>query len=138
MKQAFIAAMFLLSSVLLFAQEKEGYNQTLPATNQADTAGLASSTETIEVEGCVTQDGYRDFVLTDRSGLTYYINGDRKQLAHMTGQEVRIAAIASPSRNPTSPGAIAAAASPEGISPHLTIIRLHRIADRCQSKAASR
>jgi uncharacterized protein DUF5818 len=133
MKHMCIVAMFLFSTSLLFAQAREGYDQTLPATNQADTAGLASSTERITVEGCLTQDGYRGFVLTDTSGLVYYMNGDRKKLTHRVGQEVRIAGIASPSRNPSTPGAIAAAASPEGVAPHLTIISIHRVADSCRS-----
>lgn len=133
MKHTFMFALILLSGSLAMSQPNENYTQWMPISNQADTAGFASSTENIRVDGCLTRAGHREFMLTDASGLHYYMNGHRKQLEQMAGQEVHIAGIASPSRNPSTAGAIAKAASPEGVSPHITIISVHGIAASCPS-----
>lgn len=122
-------------------QSQSGSQASQTSTSQAGEMG-ANSGQTQKVEGCLSgTDG--NFSLTDKSGVTYQLQGSNSDLAKHVGQEVQIEGMASAAGSSASSSA--AASSSEAANPSnstssnntLTVSKVKKVSDSCSTSSGT-
>ncbi len=115
-------------------------------TSQTGKSDSSMSGQKQKVEGCLSgTDG--NFTLTDKSGVTYQLQGENSELSKHVGQEVRIEgmAAAAATTNSTSSSASSSSdtssASPSSASGSsansLMVHKVKKVSDSCSTGSAS-
>ena len=98
-------------------------------TGQTDTS---KSGEKQKVEGCLSgSDG--NFTLTDKSGMTYSLQGENSELAKHVNQEIRVEGMASAA----SGSSAASTSSGASGGSTLTVSKVKKVSDTCASSPSS-
>jgi hypothetical protein len=123
MKQILSIALLLLSSALLFAQNR---------TQSQDDSNASGNGSATSVQGCLSgTDG--NYTLTDKQGTSYQLIGDSSKLAEHVGHEIRVTGIASSaSSNDTSGTSATGATSGESGTQTLRVSSLKHISKTCE------
>ncbi len=120
--------------------QQDPTSTTKSQTGQMDNG---KSEQKQKVEGCLSgTDG--NFSLTDKSGMTYQLQGENSDLSKHVGQEVRIegmvsAASSASSSNSSSPSESSASSSPTSSSSSGNTLMVHKvkkISDSCSTSTS--
>lgn len=160
-----LCSMVLGCSVGLMAQQSDAPGSTPPTFPQdqqsaqpsgqmgtrsssptADTQGqmgqdTSKSADKKKVEGCLSgTDG--NFTLTDKSGVTYQLQGENSELAKHVGQEVKISGMASASGSSASDSSAASSSAGSQSSNAaggnaLTVSSIKKVSDSCSAGSGS-
>ena len=121
-KKLLLAISLLVSAVWLQAQSQ------YPQTGSSQTEPSASGQTT--VQGCL-QGSDGNYILTDKSGTTYQLQGDTSKLSAHVGHEVQITGSTTSASSGTSP----TTGTPAGATqqPMLTVEHMKHISETCKS-----
>lgn len=122
--------LLLAVSVLVSAAWLQAQSQ-YPETGSGQTGASASGQTT--VQGCL-QGSDGNYMLTDKNGTTYQLQGDTSKLSAHVGHEVQITGSTTSASSSTSP----TTGTPAGATqqPTLTVQNMKHISKTCRSASA--
>jgi hypothetical protein len=91
----------------------------------------ASMAQKTTVQGCLSRSADGNFLLADKSGNSFQLNGDKSQLSSLIGNEIRVDGTAASME--ANPGAIAAPSSSSGpgSATQISVSKVRKVADTC-------
>ncbi len=87
-----------------------------------------------KIEGCLSGSS-GNYILTDKAGTTYRLEGDSAQLSKHVGQEVRIEGRMASSSAGTS-SSTSSSTSASGSEPSVNVARVHKVSSTCTSNTS--
>jgi len=125
-----------------FPQDQSQQQTTQPSSSptaapdasqqSSQTGQMDKSADKQKVEGCLSgTDG--NFTLTDKSGMTYQLQGENSELAKHVNQEVRIEGMASAAGSASAPSGASSAAG----GSTLTVSKVKKVSDNCAANPNS-
>lgn len=127
-----LSFIILLSTVWAAAQTGSGSNSgsqaTSPATSPATRPATSPVTNQMTIQGCLGG-AVGEFTLTDKTGITYQLNGNTDKMNAHVGETVRVTGLR------PSGGALPGAMSEDvgsNTPPSLSVISFEHISPNCE------